>query len=147
MPCLGKTLDKISQSPWLLLLSHCHVQLFCDPMDRCPPSSSVHGISQAKILQWVAIFFSRGSSRPVFLGFSGGSAGKETACSVGDLDLIPRLGRSPGEGNGSPLQYSGLENSMDCIVHGVAKSRTHLSDFHFTSLTRVDQGLNPCPQQ
>ena len=71
---------------------------------------------------------------PVFLGFSGGSAGKETACSVGDLDLIPRLGRSPGEGNGSPLQYSGLENSMDCIVHGVAKSQTQLSDFHFHSL-------------
>ena len=46
----------------------------------------------------------------------------------------PVLGRSPGEGKGYPLQYSGLENSMDCIVHGVAKSRTQLSDFHFTSL-------------
>ena len=45
-------------------------------------------------------------------------------CSVGDLDSIPRLGRSPGEGNGYPLQYSGLENSMDYIVHGVARSRT-----------------------
>ena len=56
-----------------------------------------------------------------FRGFPGGSDGKETTCNVGDLDLIPRLGRSPGEGNGSPLQYSGLENSMDCIVHGVAK--------------------------
>ena len=57
------------------------------------------------------------------MGFSGGSAGKESACNVGDLGLIPGLGRSPGEGKGYPLQYSGLENSMDCIVHGVAKSR------------------------
>ena len=45
--------------------------------------------------------------------------------------MIPELGRSPGEGKGSPLQYSGLENSMDCIVNGVTKSRTQLSDFHF----------------
>ena len=59
-----------------------------------------------------------------------GSAGKESACNAGDLGLIPGLGRSPGEGKGYPLQYSGLENSMDCIVHGVAKSRTRLSDFH-----------------
>ena len=57
-------------------------------------------------------------------GFPGGSAGKETACNVGDLGLIPGLGRSPGEGKGYPLQYSGLENSMDCIAHGVAKHGT-----------------------
>ena len=61
---------------------------------------------------------------PVFLGFPHGSAGKESTRNVGDLGLILGLGRSPGEGNGYPLQYSGLENSMDCIVHGVAKSRT-----------------------
>ena len=60
------------------------------------------------------------------MGFPGGSAGKESACSVGDLGSIPGLGRSPGEGNGYPLQYSGLQNSMDCIVHGVAKSWTRL---------------------
>ena len=47
-----------------------------------------------------------------------------------DLGSIPGLGRSPGEGKGYPLQDSGLENSMGCIVHGVAKSRTRLSDFH-----------------
>ena len=58
---------------------------------------------------------------------------KEPACNVGDLGLIPGLGRSPGEGKGYPLQYSGLENPMDCVVQGVAKSRTRLSDFHFTS--------------
>ena len=52
---------------------------------------------------------------------------------MGELGLIPGLGRSPGEGKGYPLQYSGLENSMDCIVHGVTKSWTQLSDLYFTS--------------
>ena len=65
-------------------------------------------------------------------GFPGGSGGKASACNGGDLGLIPGLGRSPGAGNGNPLQYSGLENSVDRgdwrAVHGVAKSRTQLSD-------------------
>ena len=69
---------------------------------------------------------------PVFLGFPHGSDGKESACSAGVLGLISELGRSPGEGKGYPLQYYGLENSMDSIVHGVTKSQTQLSDFHFT---------------
>ena len=60
-------------------------------------------------------------------GFPGSSAGKESTCNAGDLGLIPGLERSPGEGNGYSLQYSGLENSMDRI--GIAGSR--LSDFHF----------------
>ena len=60
----------------------------------------------------------------IFLGFPGDSAGKESACNAGDLGSIPELGRSPGEGKGYPLQYSGLENSMDYIVHGVTKSWT-----------------------
>ena len=64
------------------------------------------------------------------MGFSCGSAGKESICNVGNLGLIPGLGGSPGEGKGYPPQYSGLENSMDCIVHGVAKRQTQLSDFH-----------------
>jgi len=67
---------------------------------------------------------------PVFLGFPGGSAGKEFACDVGDLRSIHGLGRSPREGNGF-YQYSGLENPLDCVVHGVTKSQTQLSDFHF----------------
>ena len=58
------------------------------------------------------------------MGFSCGSAGKESACNAGDLGLIPGFGRSPGGGKSYPLQYSGLENSMDCIVHGVAESQT-----------------------
>ena len=134
------------------------VQLFCDSIDCSPPGSSVHGISQARILQWFAISFSsrhlmsyflllsfarfpdssvgkesacnagdpqfdswvgkiswRRDSLPtsVFLGFPCGSAGKESACNAGDLGSIPGLGRSPGERKGYPLQYSGLENSMD----------------------------------
>ena len=64
------------------------------------------------------------------MGFPDSSAGKESACNVGDLGLTPGLGRSPREGKGYPLQYSGLDNSMDCTVHGVTKSQTPLSDFH-----------------
>ena len=60
----------------------------------------------------------------VFLGFPCGPAGKKSTYSAGDLGSIPGLGRSPGEGKGYPLQYSGPENSMDYIVHGVAKSQT-----------------------
>ena len=64
---------------------------------------------------------------PVFLGFPGGSDGKESACNVGNLDSVPQLGRSPGEGHGNPLQCTSLDNPMDrevwqAIVHGVTKS-------------------------
>ena len=68
------------------------------------------------------------------VGFPDSSVGKESTCNAGDLGWIPGLGRSPGEGKGYPLQYSGLENFIDCIVHGIAKSQTRLSDFYFTSL-------------
>ena len=66
-----------------------------------------------------------------FKGFPCGSAGKESDHNAGDVGLVPGLGRSPGEGKGYPLQSSGLENSVDCIVLGIAKSQTPLSDFHF----------------
>ena len=75
--------------------------------------------------------------RHVLLGWEGfpcGSAGRESTSNAGDLGSIPGLGRSPGEGKGYPLQYSGLENSINCTVHGAAKSQTRLSDFHVTSL-------------
>ena len=70
---------------------------------------------------------------PVFLGFPGGSDSTESACNAGDLRLIPGSGRSPGEGNGNPLQYSCLENPRDGgawwgAVYGVAKSRARLSN-------------------
>ena len=85
-------------------------------MDCSPPGSSVHGISQARMLEWVAIS----------LSFPSSSAGKESTCIVGHLGPIPGLAK------GYLLQYSGLENSMDCIVHEVAKSWTRLSNFRFT---------------
>ena len=70
----------------------------------------------------------------IAVGFPCGSAGKESACNARDLGLIPGLGRSPGEEKGYPLQYSGLENSMGCVNHGIAKSWTRLSDFLFYSI-------------
>ena len=80
-------------------------------------------------------------------GFPGGSAGKESACNTGDLGCIPGLGRSPGEWNGDPLQYSGLENSMvrgawQTTVHGVAESDTteRLSTQHITMIIIVRLG-------
>ena len=93
--------------------------ILCDTMDYSLPGSSVHGILQAKIrsgLPW---------------GFPGSSNCKKSACNAGDLGSIPRLGRSPGEGNGNLLQYSCLGNPMDrgascAIVYGVAKIRHSL---------------------
>ena len=67
-------------------------------------------------------------------GFPGGTSGKEPACHLRRrkrMGSIPGSGRSPGEGHGNPLQYSGLENSIDYIVHGIAKSQTRLSNFHY----------------
>ena len=63
--------------------------------------------------------------------FDHGSAGKESVCTVGELGLTLGLGRPPGEGKGYPLQYSGMENSMNCIVHEVAMSPTQVSNFQF----------------
>ena len=80
------------------------------------------------------------------LSSTGGSEVKVSACNVGDLGSIPGLGRSPGEGNGNPLQYSCLENPMDreawwATVQGVAKSRTRLSDLTFTFSTTTSDHL------
>ena len=96
------------------------------------PSS--RGSSQPR--DWTSVSYVSCISRWVLyhLGFPDSSVGKESICNAGDLGSIPGLGRSPREGNGYPLQYSGLENSMDCIVHGLAKSRT-LSDFHYHCIT------------
>ena len=88
--------------------------------------------TQVRFLGWEDPLEKGEATHPSILGFPCGSASKESAYNVGDLDLIPGVGRSPGQGNGYPLQCSGLESSMDCIGHGVTKSRTRLSDFHFT---------------
>ena len=74
-----------------------------------------------------------GDPIPVFLGFPGGSHGKESACKVGDLGSVPGLGRSPGEGNGYPLQYSCLENPMD---RGIPCAAVHVA------AVRRDQATN-----
>ena len=78
-----------------------------------------------------------------FGDFPDSLVGKESACNVGDLGLIPGLGRSPGEGKGYPFQDSGLKNSMICGVHGVPNSQTGLSDFHFGGLVWL-MGKSPC---
>ena len=96
------------------------------PYSQTLSTNTLYSLQEA---QTVGLYF-------VLLGFPDGSAGKESTCNAGDLGWIPGLGRSPGGGNGYPLQYSGLENSMNCMVHGVAKSQTPLSqtplsDFHF----------------
>ena len=113
----------------------------CNPAHCSLPASSME-FSRQEYWEWVAVPSSRESSwlrdRTWVSSIAGrlfticGSAGKESACDAGDLCSIPGWGRPPGEGKGYPLQYSGLENPMDWIVHGVAKSRTQLSNFHFT---------------
>ena len=88
---------------------------------------------------WVRKMHWRRVPTPVFLGFPCGSAGKESACNVGALDSIPGLGRSPGEGKGYPLQYSGLENSM-YSPWGRKELDTTEATFTFTPLAepRID---------
>ena len=81
------------------------------------------------------------------MGFPGRSDSKESTCNAGDVGSTPGLGRTPGEGNGHPLRYSGLENSMDrgawqAIVHGVTKSWTPLRDFDTHTHSR-DSGMAP----
>ena len=81
------------------------------------------------------------------MGFPCSSTGKESACNAGDLSLIPGLGGPPGEGKGYPLQYSSLENSRDYTVHGVTKSQTWLSDFHFQGVGRRSWFILPMDAQ
>ena len=124
-----------------------------NPRTRNSKTRWIHHSTETNRLSWWRIHlqhrrpqfnFSVGKSHwrrdrlptPVFLGFPWDSAGKEFACNAGDLDLIPGFGRSPGIGKGHPLQYSGLENSMDCVVPGVAKSLTQLRNFHFLYLNK-----------
>ena len=98
-------------------------------MDCSLPGSSVHGIFQARVWEWGAIAFSDPNEldHTNYKGFPHSSVGKESACNAGDLGLIPGSGRSPGEGNGNPLQYLCLENPIDrgawqATVHSVAQS-------------------------
>ena len=122
---------------------HTHTYILCISTGHCPfIILIVHTTTSLMIVYTLQINFTCKFSFKLyyiiylFIGYKNllfegqnGSAGKESACNVGDLGLIPGLGRSSGEGKGYPLQYSGLENSMDCIVHGITKSRTQLSGF------------------
>ena len=87
--------------------------------------------TQVWSLGWEDTLEEKMATHSSILGLPCGSACKESTCNVGDLGLVPGLGRYPGEGKGYPLQCSSLENSMNCKVHGVAKSQTGLNDFHF----------------
>ena len=80
---------------------------------------------------------------PQSLCFPDSSVGKESTCNAGDPGSVPGSRRSTGEGIGYPLQYSGLENSMDCIVYGVARSQTELTDFHLHFSLSSDLGPGP----
>ena len=104
------TLQPMEGSLWLIRGGA--APQFFQSVDHCLLSTIM-----MQTLCWTNIFHAP-------LGFPCGSSGKESACNVGDLGLIPGLGRYPPKGKGYPLQYSGLENSMDCVVHGVSESDT-----------------------
>ena len=90
--------------------------------DRKAWRAAVHGVtkSRTRLSDWTTT-----GASPV------APLVKKSACNTGDVDSTPGLGRSPGEGKSYPLQYSGLENSMGCVVHGITKNLTRLSDVHF----------------
>ena len=102
------------------------IYLFLAVLGLCCFMRAFSSCCEWGLLSWVRKIHWRGDRLPtlIFLGFPCGSAGKDSTCNVGDQGSIPGLGRSPGEGKGYPLQYSGLENPMDCIVCGVARSWT-----------------------
>ena len=96
-----------------------------------PPASTVQGAMMGPLQSFCNSCHGLATATVLISGFPCGSAGKESARNAGDLGLIPGLGRSPGEGKGYPIQCSGLENSIDCVVRGVTKSQTRLRNFHF----------------
>ena len=130
------------------MVTHSSVLAWRIPWTEEPGGLQAHGVAKSRTrLSDFHFTFPRGQSLTVIdalllvirmmissvNGFPGGSVGKESACNVGDLGLIPGLGRAPGKGNSNPLQCSCLENSMDrgawvATVHGVAKSQIQLSD-------------------
>ena len=122
---LGFILNGILCTFWTCFLSHVGV-VFARKFSTLPLPVFSESLSLSLFLlrtpiMWMLVYLIL-SKRS--LGFSGGSTGKEPACNSRDLGSILGLGRSPGEGKGYPLKYSGLENSMDCIICQVAKSQT-----------------------
>ena len=110
----------------------------CDVSTQKPPGPSRP--EHLEDLGWLQEWLSSVFCPKHFRAPLGGSAGRESASSTGDLGSISGLGRSPGEGKGSPLQYSGLENPMDCTVHETTKSQTRLRDFQFSSVQSTFKG-------
>ena len=113
-------------------------------MDREAWHAAVHRVAKSRtwLSYWTELNFMLFNSIHITLHKINicGSAGKESTCNAEDLSVsVPGLGRLLGEGKHYPLQYFGLENSMDCIVHGIAKSQTQLSDFHL--LTQLNNSL------
>ena len=104
---------------------------------HCQPVANVEGERVTNTL--VSLLLPSDLLLVLSISFPHSSVGQESACNVGNLGSVPGLGRSPGDRKGSPLQYSGLENCLDGIVHGVAESRTRLSDFHFQTHRSVEQ--------
>ena len=98
-------------------------------------------------LQCIPHFYIFATSSSSSMGFPDSSVGNESTYNAGDPGLIPGLGRSPGEGKSYPLQYSGLENSTDCVFYGVAKSRAKLSDFHSLTHSVVVSVVQGMPTQ
>ena len=130
---------------------------FCNPMDHSPPGSTVHGIFQARILEWVVISCSKGSSQPRDWTWVFRIAGRyfniwaspvaQLVKNLHAMDLIPWVGNTPGEGKGSPLQYSGLENSMDYSPWGRKESdmTEPLSLSLFKIIWATREALTPNP--
>ena len=104
-----------------LVVTSNHLILCCPPLLLLPIFPRIRVFSNELAYQ----------VHKILEGFPESSVGKESTCNAGDSGSIPGLGRLTGEGKGYPLQYSGLENSMDCVIHELTKSRTQQSDFHF----------------
>ena len=121
----------------------------CDPIDGSPPGSSVHGIFQARVLEWVAISFSILNCRWILYQLSHKKNPPSNAGDPRAVSSIPGSGRYPGAGNGNPLQYCCLENPMArgawwATVHGVAKSWTRLSMHAKSKPQLVSHGMWLC---
>ena len=116
-----------------------------DQLIKNPPAIQE---TPVRFLGWEDLLEKGQTTSPVFSGFPGGSDGEESTCNAGHLGLIPGLGRFPGEGNSYPLQYSGLENSMDrgawqATVHGVAEldDRVTFTSLHPQTLALIQEFL------